>query len=170
MGIQVRKAARSAGTAVSQLSEKIGLVAVVFLVFMMMLTVTDVFLRYVFNRPIAATMDYTEYMMLVVVLFALSWCALQGSHVKVDLIVSRFSFKAQGIFNVLNYLLVIAVSALLSVQAFRGSFLVRRVGDASEVTGIPDYPFYFIVTAGFILMCLVAITLLIHSIYKMVRE
>ena len=47
---------------------------------MMFLTATDVILRYIFNRPISGAYELIEYMMAILIPFALAYCALQGSH------------------------------------------------------------------------------------------
>ena len=42
---------------------------------MMFLTVTDVILRYIFNRPLAGAFEMAEYMMAVLVSFGIVYCA-----------------------------------------------------------------------------------------------
>ncbi|UCG64349.1 MAG: TRAP transporter small permease, partial [Deltaproteobacteria bacterium] len=64
---------------------------------MMFLTATDVILRYIFNRPISGAYEVIEYMMAILIPFGLAYCALQGGHVSVDLLVSRFPKKIQSI-------------------------------------------------------------------------
>jgi len=146
------------------------MVAVGFLLVMVMLTVTDVFLRTVFDRTIVYMYEFTEYTMLVVVYFGLSWCALTGKHLKADLIVRMFPEKAQDYQDAINNFIVICVSAVVAVQAFRTAFAVRGFGDASELTRIPYWPFYFIVAFGAFLLFLVMITLFIQSVYKVIKR
>ena len=90
--------------------------AVGFLLVMVMLTVTDVFLRTVFDRTIVYMYEFTEYTMLVVVYFGLSWCALTGKHLKADLIVRMFPEKAQDYQDAINNFIVICVSAVVAVR------------------------------------------------------
>jgi len=145
-------------------------VAVVVLACMMMFTVTDVCLRYFFNNPIKASDETTEFMMVVVGFLGLAWCALKGMHIKVQLIVGRFSEKTQTIFDIFNNIIVIGVCALIASQLWRETLDVQAMGKASDLTGIPHYPFYFIAGLGFFLLFLVAISFLVKSINKALKR
>ena len=131
---------------------------------MMMFTVTDVCLRYFFNNPIIGSNQTTEFMMVVVGFLGLAWCALKGMHIKVNLIVGRFSEGTQSIFDTFNHIIVIGVCAIIASQLWRETLAVRAAGMKSIHTGIPYYPFYFIAGFGFFLLFLVAISLLVQSI------
>jgi TRAP-type C4-dicarboxylate transport system permease small subunit len=139
-------------------------VAVVILACMMMFTVTDVCLRYFFNNPIKASDETTEFLMVIVSFLGLAWCASKGMHIKVNLIVGRFPQKPQTIIDIVNYVIVIGVCALIASQLWRETLAVRAMGKASDLTGIPYYPFYFIAGFGFFLLLLIAISLLVKSI------
>ena len=170
MSARATKTTRSIDAVITQISEKAGMVAVGFLCIMVMLTVTDVVLRTLFDRTIVYMFELTEYTMLVVVYFGLSWCALNGRHLKADLIVRMFPEKAQDIQAAINHFIVICVSALVAVQSFRLAFAVKEFGDASELTRIPYWPFYFIVVFGSALLFLVMITMFIHAVHKVIKK
>ena len=133
---------------------------------MMMFTVTDVCLRYFFNNPIKASDETTEFLMVAVSFLGLAWCASKGMHIKVNLIVSRFPEKAQNIIDIVNYAIVIGLCGLIASQLWRQALVVMAKGRASDLTGIPYFPFYFIAGFGFFLLFLVAIPLLVKSINK----
>ncbi len=115
--------------------------AVGVLVCMMMLTVTDVCLRYFFNRPIMASKEITEYMMVIVGFLGLAWCAVKGMHIKVNILVGTFSEKAQSVIDAVNHIIVIGLCALIASQSFKESLIVKELGRGSDITGIPNYPF-----------------------------
>lgn len=137
---------------------------------MMMFTVTDVCLRYFFNNPIKGSNQTTEFLMVVVGFLGLAWCALKGMHIKVNLIVGRFSERTQSILDTVNHIIVIGVCALIASQLWRETLVVLARGRASDLTGIPYYPFYFIAGFGFFLLFLVAISLLVQSITKALKR
>lgn len=143
--------------------------AVVGLACMMMFTVTDVCLRYFFNNPIKGSDETTEFMMVVVSFLGLAWCALKGMHIKVNVIVSRFPQKPQTIIDIVNYIIVIGVCALLTSQLWRETLVVQARGKISYLTGIPYSPFYFIAGFGFFLLLLIVISLLVQSIKALKR-
>lgn len=146
------------------------MVAVVVLACMMMFTVTDVCLRYFFNNPIMGSNQTTEFMMVVVSFLGLAWCALKGMHIKVNLIVGRFSGKTQSIFDTINHIIVIGVCALIASQLWRETLVVRAAGRASDLTDIPYYPFYFIAGFGYFLLFFIVISLLVQSITKALKR
>jgi TRAP-type C4-dicarboxylate transport system permease small subunit len=146
------------------------MVAVIILVAMMLLTVAEVFLRYVFNHPIIGCTEYIEYLMVFVGFLGLAWCASKGLHVKVDLLVSRFSERAQGFIDTINALFVIAVCVILIWRTCVESIDARLINWASTITYIPWYPFYYVIAFGFFLLFLVMITVLAKSLVKWVKR
>ncbi|UCD29020.1 MAG: TRAP transporter small permease [Planctomycetota bacterium] len=164
------KAPQLADRIIRQISRVMGMVAVIILVVMMLLTVAEVFLRYVFNRPILGCTEYIEYLMVFVGFLGLAWCASKGMHIKVELLVGRFSERAQEIFNTANALLVIAICVVIIWRSFVESNDARLIHWASTITNIPWYPFYYVIALGFILLLLVMITVLVKSLIKAVKK
>jgi C4-dicarboxylate transporter DctQ subunit len=166
----IRQFSSSSEKRINQISEIFGVVAVVVLVCMMMLTVCDVCLRYFFNRPIMASMEITEYMMVIVGFLGLAWCALKGMHIKVQLIVGRFSEKAQAIVDTINHVIILGLCVLIASQSLTEGFVAKEMGIASEITDTPHYPFYFIIVFGYILLFFVMIPLLVQAIKKAAKR
>ena len=166
----MRKFLSTAENRISQISEIFGVVAVVVLVCMMMLTVCDVVLRYFFNRPIMASAEITEYMMVIVGFLGLAWCALKGMHIKVQLIVGRFSERAQGIVDTINLIVIIGLCILIAWRSFSESMVAEEMGRASDITDIPTYPFYYVIVFGYILLFFVMIPFLVRAINKAMKR
>ena len=166
----IRQFLSAAEKRITQTSEVFGVVAVVVLVCMMMLTVCDVCLRYFFNRPIMASAEITEYMMVIVGFLGLAWCAVKGMHIKVHLIVGRFSEKAQGIVDTINHIIIIGLCVLIASKSFTESMGAREMGRASEITDIVHYPFYLLIVLGYILLFFVMISLLVRAINKAAKR
>jgi TRAP-type C4-dicarboxylate transport system permease small subunit len=160
----VLRLARSVERIVSRIVKAFGMASIVLLGVMMMLTVADVTLRYLFNSPIMGSMELTEYIMVCVGTLGLAWCALQGAHIKVDLIVSKLPMKSQNAIDTINYLLVIGISLLITSQTFVRAGIVRRLGMASAMLDIPQYPFLLVVSFSYLLLLATAVILLIQAI------
>ena len=167
--MRLRNFFRSAERVINVTSEGFGVVAVVVLVCMMMLTVVDVCLRYFFNNPIMGSMEVTEYMMVIVGFLGLAWCALKGMHIKVELIVGRFSQRAQAVVNIINSLLVMGICGLIASRSLTEGFVAREMGRQSDITDIVHYPFYWIIVFGYALMFFVILTLLVQNVRKAVK-
>lgn len=155
---------QSAEKIVTRIVTAAGMASTVLLIIMMMLTVTDVFLRYLFDQPIKGSIELTEYIMVCVGTLGLAWCALQGAHIKVELIVSKFSQRTQKYIDSFNYILLIAVSGIIASQTFMRAGTVRRLGVSSAMLEIPQYPFLLVVSFSYFLLFLTSIMLLIYAI------
>src|ERR1700744_3799603 len=86
-------------------SETTRIIAVIFLFVIMMLGVTDVFMRYVINRPFSFTYDLIGLYLLAGVFFlTLSDALREHAHVGVDILLSRFSPAGRRVSEIVNAL------------------------------------------------------------------
>ena len=122
---------------------------------MMLLTVADVVLRWIFNAPIIGTTEITESMMACIAFFAMAWCAAEKSHLKVDLVVDRFPARVQGVFDTLTTLAGLCLVALFAWRSFLEGMAVQELNLISSLIKIPAYPFYYVIAAGCALLCVV---------------
>ena len=76
----LNKVTHSLDTVLGYASRVLNIIGVTCLVLMMLLTVSDVFMRYVFTQPIKGSVELTEYLMAVVGFFGLAWCAIKKGH------------------------------------------------------------------------------------------
>jgi TRAP-type C4-dicarboxylate transport system permease small subunit len=136
------------------------------LALMMFLTAADVLLRYLMNSPIPGAFELSEYMMAVLVPFAVAVCAQEKAHVVVDFILMKFPKTIQKIADVLTSILtilfVIAVTyvSLISI----GEYFESKI--TSAVLLIPQYPF----VAALALGCGVFALVLIVQFTNLVRK
>lgn len=154
----------SAAEAINRISRAMGVVAVGILLIMMLFTVCDVLLRYFFNRPIYGSLETTMFLMVCVGCLGMAWAATTGTHVKVDLVVSKYPPWAQTIIDSINYLIVIGVCVIIGWRSFRESLATIHYGMSSETLHIPFYPFYWILVFGYFLLLLVVIILFVQSV------
>ena len=151
------KTANSINTLYRPLIKVLNGIAMGIVAAMMFLTATDVILRYLFNRPIMGAFELIEYMMAILIPFGLAYCALQGGHVSVDLVVSRFSKKSRSILGSITTLLCLGLFLLITWQ----NVLYIRENFESKLTSavllIPVYPFVTAVAIGSAALCLVLV-------------
>lgn len=145
------------------------IIAATVLMAMMLLTATDVVLRYIFNRPISGAFELVEYMMAVLIPFSIVYCADQRSHVAVELILGRFSKRVQTVFDSMTTFVTLLFAALMAWE----NVLYLRETYASQVTSavllIPTYPFVAPVSIGigaFALIMLLDLKKLIAKVGK----
>lgn len=162
----LNKAARSIFKIINSLSQAANVIGIVILAVMMLLTVGDVFMRYVFRRPIMGTVELTEYMMVCVVYFALAWCAIKGKHIKVDLVVSRFSPRVLVILDSITYSAGLGLYAVITWRSFSESISVRQAHLISAMLHVPVFPFYLVLSLGCAILCLVVASHLVQYLVK----
>ena len=140
------------------LSKLMSRIASVVLFLMMLLTITDVFLRKVFSKSILGTVELTEFMLVIVIFFALARTEVMNGHVKVDLVMSRFGKSAQALVDMITQFVCFFLSVLITWSTLIYSQKMRTSGEVSQDLWIPVYPFIYIVAVG---CAILSLTLLI---------
>lgn len=151
---------------ITRLSRVLNIAAACAMAVMMLLTVSDVFLRYFFNRPIIGVTELTELLMVCVGFLGLAWCATKGQHLKVDLVMSRFPARVQTNVDSITLFAGLCVCVFITWQSFLESMTSLRFHSTSSLLKVPDYPFYFVLTLGFAILCLAIAIELIQNIAK----
>lgn len=135
---------------------------------MMLLVAADVIGRYVFNSPIYGAMEIGELMMVILVFLGMSYCTLERAHVRVELLVSRFSERTQVILDIIMSIASAAIFALIvwqmGMQGWQGLF--SPSGRITLLLGLKEAPFLLIAAIGGLLMCL---ELLVHSFHSLAK-
>jgi TRAP-type C4-dicarboxylate transport system permease small subunit len=154
---------------INLVSRVAGYVATVVLVALMLLTVADVFLRYVFANPITGTAELTELMM-VCLLLALAWCAVEGRHIKVGILMDRFSPRVQATADSITLLASLGVYIILVWQGFVASLYSWDFDVKSSMLDVPQFPFIMLLALSFAMLCIAMVTLLIQRIAELVKR
>jgi len=145
-------------------------IAAGFLAAMMVLTGVDVFLRYIFNRPVTGSYEMTEFMMPIVIAFGLAYCALEKGHVSVQLVTSRLPERAQVVMHIFANLVFLAVFILITWQTLLRAKGMFDTGQTSIVLYIPVFPFVLAVAIGSAALCLVVLRDLFTYLSQVVRK
>ncbi len=122
---------------------------------LMGLTVVAVVMRYVFRSPILGAQDISQLSLVLVVYPALAYCGWTGGHVALDLASTILTGGALRWTDIL----IRTASGLLFlyiawVTLIRGLDALQY-GEASNLIGIPYYPFFFIIALGSLAYALV---------------
>ena len=131
---------------------------------MMFLTALDVGLRYIFNSPIPGALELVEYMMAVIVPFAVTVAAFNKAHVGVDMIMERFPKRVQVYTACFTNLIAFLLYAIVTWRCFLNIGEQYESGMTSAVLLIPNYPFVASLTMAFALLSLIT---LLHFFEKL---
>jgi TRAP-type C4-dicarboxylate transport system permease small subunit len=136
---------------------------------MMVLIIADVFLRYVFSRPITGTAEIAS-LMLVCMVLGVAWCALEGRHIKVGILMDRFSPRVQTIADSITLLAGLGICVIATWRGFLASLWVLQSKEvASELLPLPVFPFHWIFFLGWVMLCLVLVLLMIQKVAEVVK-
>ncbi len=113
---------------------------------LMVYTVADVILRYVFNRPFSGSIEVTEFAMAVIVFLGIAWCGWLGGHVAVDILEQPLEDpRLRFVPVILTFISGVLFAAIAWFTIDEALATTRRV---SNMMRWPHYPFQFIVALG----------------------
>jgi TRAP-type C4-dicarboxylate transport system permease small subunit len=145
-------------------------VAASVLALMMFLVMSDVILRYIFNRPIIGSFEIVQYFMAILTSFAVVYCAYEKGHVYVEIVFDRLPKKAQLILACfVSFILLI----LLLLFAWQNIMYTREIYNqriTSAILYIPTYPFVGAVAISFVGSCIIVLIDFLQNLFKMVKR
>lgn len=136
--------------------------ASLFVAGMMLLTVADVLLRAVANRPIRGTLEIVELLLACAFFLALPATFLRDEHIVVDVVDGAFPRQVP----LLRRLAALASVLILSVMAWQGWIAARDTLVFNDVTSdlsIPIIVYWIPVLAGMIGGALAALAMLFNA-------
>jgi len=154
--------------AINFLSRVASYLAVVTVGVMMMLTVTDIFMRYVFARPITGSTEMIEFMM-VILIVGIVPAAMENRHIRVDILIERLTPKGQAALDAMTLLAGLCLVAIMGWRAFMASLFMISNDVRSPTLDIPIFPFYVIVSVGFVFLMFSMIVLFMRKVVEVFR-
>lgn len=166
----LRNSAYLANRIISSISQWIHSVGLGILVALMFLTFADVFLRYVFNRPIEGAYELTQYMMAFVVGLGIAYCAVLKGHISIELVVSRLPQRTQAIIDTITSFISMVLLGLITWQYVLHVPESLQSGRLSVILYIPIYPFVAVVLVGSAVLTLVLMAQFVENLSKAVKR
>jgi TRAP-type C4-dicarboxylate transport system permease small subunit len=136
------------------LNEVLIWIAGVFLVTMILLSCSNIFLRLVWT-PIRGTFELMEFFGAIVTAFALGYTQIHRGHIGIDIVVNQCSEKTQRIINTISYSMCMVFFSIAGWQIARWATVLRKTGEVTETLRIIFYPFTYAVAFGCIILALV---------------
>jgi TRAP-type C4-dicarboxylate transport system permease small subunit len=118
--------------------------------------------RVIFGSPIQGTTDIGSYMLLVVTALGLGWAALEGRHIKVDLVTDRLPAKARLAIAVV--ILTITLGVVIYVTYVNAWAALTWPERTTSVLKIPYKPFRLLLSLGFGVLGLCTLVVLVNTI------
>lgn len=115
----------------------------------------DVFMRYVFNSPIAGLYELSELLLVGMVYLSITYVQANKGHVIIDILFTKIPPAPRKALTAFNFLLCIGISF---VMTWRTGFLAWQAWDTQDYTsGLVQWPLWpakAIISVGCGLLCL----------------
>lgn len=146
---------KRAGAIFDRTLDVLGWSAGVLLNIAMLLICTDVCLRYFLTRPLVWSTEICEYLLLGITSLGIAWLLKEEGHVKVELVLSWLTPRAQALTNAITSILgAITFSIIVAFGAQRVSDLVQWKAQTTKVLFIPKAPLVAFLLAGCLLLAI----------------
>lgn len=131
----------------NSVSEMLNWLSAASVVVMMLLTCSDVVLRF-FRHPIPGTYEMVGFTGAILVSFSLAHTSIKRGHIAVDFLVTKFSPKVQLIVDRVNSVICAVLFGLISWQSVFYALDTKNAGEVSMTLQMPIFPFIFGIAAG----------------------
>jgi len=128
---------------------------------LMLITTTDVITRSFFNKPLAGTLELSEYMLAIIILLGAAYTQQVQGHVGVNFLTSRFSPRGQNICKIITDLASLFIISILTVYGYTEGIHETAVSDQLRV---PQWPFKLLVAIGGFMLWLEILVDLLTSV------
>ena len=120
---------------------------------MMAVGALDIITTYVFSRPIPATFEFIETMLVVVAFFAIPLAQSERAHIRVELIYNHMPKFLQFSSDLFGYILNIIFYALIAIYGWRsGVISFQQAEIAPGIINWPLWPARFFLFLGAVMM------------------
>lgn len=138
-------------------------------ILMLALTVADVLMRFIFDKPIIGAIEVGQILM-VMVFLGVPLTTLEESHVSVDLVVNRFPRRVKAAVSAVVLLMTLVICALMAWQAYAASVFSHLTNKTFSLLAVPEYPFYWVMVLCFVAICVVLLGQIIETIREVLKK
>ena len=141
---------------VDKIEQVMTLIASIALAIMAMYIFLDVMARYVFNHPLIGAVEITEdYLLVIVIFFAISYTFTKNGHVSVKLFENLMSVNVKKSVSMVVLLIGLVYVLLITWQGCKQMIYTYNAGSLSKShLQYPLWPAYSVVVLGAALLCI----------------
>lgn len=158
---------------IDTISEYSGLAARFFSVALILVMVTEVTMRYVFNRPTMWAYEVSIFLGAAIYSMAFTYVMRHNAHVRVDVFYARFSPRGKAIIDVIGGIIVFLPLIIAILQA-SGAWTIKAwimKEKSFETYWFPPlYPLRTVAFAGFILLAIQGLAKIYRDFYVLIRN
>lgn len=151
---------------VTGLSRILDKIAGLCMVAVMVLVVSNILLRVLFNSPILGAYEYVVFLTVVTIGLSLAHCAVQNGHIAVSFVVDRLPLKIQVAVDLFMNTAAMFFWGLCAWQIAVYAKKMSASGVFSPTAQIPLHPFIYLVAFSILALCLVLLVRTADSLQK----
>lgn len=131
------------------LERKLNLAGGIIVLFIVLFSVINIIGRGLLNQPFNAYFDLMGQSVPLIAFMGLSYCQRDGGHIRMDLLIGRFSGRLLWTVEAISSLLTFALITLLTYGAWLHAERSLTLGDSTEDIGLIIWPFKLVLVIMF---------------------
>lgn len=135
-------------------------------IMMMLMVVTDVIMRFAFNKPILGSVEVASYMLSIIAFTAIPFVESEEGHIVIPIVFDRFPKKIKVIINTFSGIVGVAILVAIAWASFLLATEYIGRGRTTQVLNIPIYPFVYVAAVCMSLYVIILIVNTIKYIYQ----
>lgn len=88
-----------------------------------LITFSDIAARFLFNVTVWGTLEISEYLLVAIIFLALGFAQLTGTHVRVEMLLSRLGARTQSVLNIIALLMGIGFFIIMMLQTAERAYI-----------------------------------------------
>ncbi|MBT5570880.1 MAG: TRAP transporter small permease [Alphaproteobacteria bacterium] len=101
------------------------------------IVIVDVFKRYALNDPWIWSLEFNEWMLMLIFAFAIPECTRQNGHVRMELLIANLPKRSQETMDVVYVVCAISIFYLLGFHAWEEFLFDYELGRITEFVRLP---------------------------------
>ena len=156
-------------TIIDKLNDQVGKIISMLIIFMVLILVYEVVLRYIFNAPTLWAHETSEYFFGVHFFLGGAYALRHAAHVNVEVVYSRFSPRVRAILDIIGFLFFFAFCGVLLWYGTRYAWIsLMRLEPCNTPFRAPLYPVKLAIPVGTLLIFLQELAHLWRNVYSAV--
>lgn len=115
--------------------------------------IVDVVLRYVFNAPFIWSLEFNEWMLLLIFIFAIPECTRQNGHIRMELVITHLPPRVQEFLDIVYVVCATGIFFLLGRHAWEEFLFDYELDRITEYVQLPIWLHHLLIFG----MCLILI-------------
>jgi C4-dicarboxylate transporter, DctM subunit len=156
---------------ITRISQGSTIISAIIIMVMMLLTVADVFLRYVFRSPLIWNYDLQSVLIVCVIFLGIAYVQIKRRHIQIDIITTHLSKTNRIWFEFINFIIFLCFTVLVTWQMSMETQQAFILNDYLEgIVRIPVWPAKGSIALGCGLLSIILIFHIIQDFQILVRS